>query len=327
MQIIVNEYGAKLSKCENRIVISSDAKKEEFASDNINQIIICSPCAITEGAIQLATSKNIDIVFTDFAGRPYARIYPCTLGGTTLTRREQARACISPKGVQIAVKIICGKITNQAAMLAQLNKTRNNLLNEEITKLLEIEKLLEQKSPPNLDDFRDELIGYEGYCASIYFLALNKVQSFGNRNPKSRDIFNIALNYGYGIFYNQVERSCILAGLDPYLGFIHTDRYGKPSLTLDLIEIFRPIVDKKIVTMHVQHKLNDEMLDKIGESVTLTKIGKNEILQEVLATFEDTHEFLGKRLTLKSIMIEQCREISRYLTGQHEDFEIMRLGY
>ena len=63
---------------------------------------------------------------------------------------------------------------------------------------------------------------------------MRKLHAFPGRKPRERDEFNSALNYGYGILYDEVERACFYVGLDPYMGLYHTERYGKPSLVLDL---------------------------------------------------------------------------------------------
>src|SRR5439155_18817820 len=73
-------------------------------------------------------------------------------------------------------------------------------------------------------------------------------------HPGASDLLNSALNYDYGILYFQVEHARTLAGLDPYGGFLHADRPGKPSLVLDLIEEFRQIiVDRTIIGMVNKH--------------------------------------------------------------------------
>src|SRR5204862_398077 len=70
----------------------------------------------------------------------------------------------------------------------------------------------------------------------------------GREGRGATDPLNAALNYGYGILYAQVERALLLAGLDPYAGFLHADRPGKPSLVLDLIEEFRQaVVDRTLI--------------------------------------------------------------------------------
>jgi len=72
-------YGTYLSKKENRFVIKTKEKEEEYSADDVNQILITSPSSLTEGAVKLAIEKNIDIVFTSFYGKPFARIYPCKI--------------------------------------------------------------------------------------------------------------------------------------------------------------------------------------------------------------------------------------------------------
>ena len=79
MKLIINEFGTYLSKKENRFVIKNKDKIEEYSADQVEQIIISSPSSLAEGVVRLATEKNIDIVFTTYGGKPFARIYPCTL--------------------------------------------------------------------------------------------------------------------------------------------------------------------------------------------------------------------------------------------------------
>ncbi len=71
MKLIINEFGSYLSKKENRFVIKTKDKTEEFSSDNVEQIIISSPSSISQSAIKLVIDRNIDIVFTSFVGKPF----------------------------------------------------------------------------------------------------------------------------------------------------------------------------------------------------------------------------------------------------------------
>lgn len=137
-------------------------------------------------------------------------------------------------------------------MIKRLSKTRENLFSSEAISLNENILKINLVNGDKIDNIRDKLLGYEGYGASIYFSCLNKVFSLEKRDPKGNDIYNMALNYGYGILYSEIERSCILSGLDPYLGFLHMDRYGKPSMVLDMVEQLRPIIDRAIINLFVQ---------------------------------------------------------------------------
>nr|QBM01174.1 CRISPR-associated endonuclease Cas1 [uncultured archaeon] len=319
MKLIINEFGSYLSKKENRFVIKNKEKKEEYSADDVNQILITSPSSLTEGAVKLAIERNIDIVFTTYSGRPFARIYPCTLGGTTLTRREQAKAYYNEKGKIIVKRIIEAKLYNQLSLIKRLNKTRNDLFAKEISLLEENTEKLKKYQISDLEKSKEVILGYEGYGASVYFSCLNKIINISKRDPESNDIGNITLNYGYGILYSEVERACILSGLDPYLGFLHSDRYGKPSMVLDLLEQFRPIIDKSIINLFVQKQLSDIDLEKIGDATLLTKNGRTKIIEAVQKGLAKRAKFKNKYLKVSNIILEQGREITRFLLEDSND--------
>ena len=321
MKLIVNEFGSYISKKENRFLIKLKEKEEEYSADKVEQILISSPSSISQGAVKLAMEKNIDIVYTSYYGKPFARIYPCTLGGTTLTRREQAKAYYNKNGIGIVKKILEAKLKNQMFLIKRLNKTRNNLFLDEIQKLEENLKKFCSLNFDNIDSDRSAILGYEGYAASLYFSCLKQIIPFKERDPKSEDIFNICLNYGYGILYSEIERACILSGLDPYLGFLHVDRYGKPSMVLDLVEQFRPIIDRAIINLFVRKQISDKDLETIGEGILLTKDGRTKIIDEVMRALSNKIKFNGKKLSVSQIMLEQSREIVRFILNQSEELK------
>ncbi|MEK6824339.1 MAG: CRISPR-associated endonuclease Cas1 [Nanoarchaeota archaeon] len=321
MKLVVNEFGAYVSKRENRFVIKSKEKEEEYSADQIEQIIISSPSSISEGVVRLAMEKNIDIVYTSYYGKPFARIYPCTLGGTTLTRREQAKAYFDARGVTIVKKILNAKLENQLFLIKRLSKTRDKLFSSEIVKLEENLSKINSIEGKDIDSIREKLLGYEGYGASVYFQCFNKISLLENRNPAGQDIFNMALNYGYGILYSEVERACILSGLDPYLGFLHMDRYGKPSMVLDMVEQFRAVIDRAIITLFVQKRLSEDDTETIGEGRLLKKEARTKIIEEIMNALDWKISYKNKKLTVASIILEQGREITRFLLGQSERFE------
>jgi CRISPR-associated protein Cas1 len=102
----------------------------------------------------------------------------------------------------------------------------------------------------------------------------------------SRDKFNSALNYGYGILYNEVERAFLYVGLDPYMGLYHTERYGKPSLVLDLVEEFRvPIIDSTIFPLFLNKQMEKaENFERIQPGVyRLSSEGKRKIVEAAVS--------------------------------------------
>lgn len=320
MDIIINEYGTSVGKKGNRIVVRKKSQMYEWSADHVDQIVFSVAGGITTDAIKLAIEKNIDIVLIDWRGEPYARIYPCRLGGTTLTRKRQLEAVTNGKGLALAKAFVEGKVKNQLNFLKALAK-------DHPTEALRTaaRKYIKPKSTTSLsgslEEIRPQLLGIEGYAASQYFSGIGSVIPLSGRDPKAQDLANIVLNYSYGILYGEVERSLMLAGLDPYLGYYHTDRYGKPCLTLDLIEEFRvPIADRAVVTLFNRREIGEGDLDRRG-TPTLTTEGRKKVIEAVVKRLKTEIEYRSKRQTFQAIILEQAREISRFVLGHSRQYK------
>jgi CRISPR-associated protein Cas1 len=333
MKVIINEYGAYVKRKHNRFEVILKEKKEEYPADQISQIMILDGTAISTNAMKLAMSKDIDIVILDRHGEPFARVYPCRLGGTTLTRRNQLEAYFSPKGAVLAKKFVEAKIKNQAYFLRSLGKTRYEpFLAEEAKSMLELYNRVEELSG-SIDEIRNKLLGIEGEAGKRYFLALSRTVPSGfefegrtKRPPEDR--FNSMLNYGYGILYSEVEKACIISGLDPYFGFLHTDRYGKPSMVLDLIEEFRqPIVDRAIITLLARKMMKKSDFEEELEKVYLSKTGREKVVEAIMERLGTQITYNEKKLPMDDIILSQARKIVRYLNGEVASYEPFIYGW
>ena len=312
MQIILNDFGSFLGKKGDRFVIKIKDEKKEFAVSKIDQILIAAGSSISTDAIKLALQNEIDIVFLSGYGRPLGRIFPCKLGGTTLTRKKQLEAYYTDKGTEIAKKLVSAKIINQGYFLKSLSKARKFNFMPVADEIIALGKSVKNVNG-KIDDIRAGVLGIEGLAASKYFGCLTKILPFKKRDRKSKDPVNILLNYGYGILYNEVEKACILAGLDPYFGFLHTDRYNKPSMVLDLIEEFRPIlVDRAIVTLFAQKQINKRFFEMENETkqLLLTKKGREKIISAVMKRLHQKITFKKNKLSFQNILLAQARSIA-----------------
>lgn len=325
MQLIVNEYGTIIKREGNRFLLVNKEKnkKEEFSADLVKQIVIAAGASVSSKVVKLAMDSSIDIVYINKFGTPYARIYPCKLGGTTLTRKKQAEAYSTAKSLLLSKSFVEGKIKNQSNLLKSLAKSRSlKDLKEKANKISKFLPRLQNIKGKNVDSTRNELLGIEGFCASEYFSVLSKILPFKNRDRESKDPVNILLNYGYGILYSEIEKACIIAGLDPYLGYFHTDRYGKPSMVLDLIEEFRaPIVDRAIITLFVRKLVNEEDFVENGETKILSDKGKEKVIKAIMERLHTQVEFGKKKLTLQGIILEQARSIVRFLLDETDSYK------
>ncbi len=317
MQLIIDEFGTFIGKKENRFKIIIKEKKQEFSADKVSQIIVSSASSISTDAIKLAIENGIDIVYINFIGKPYARIYPCQLGGTTLTRRMQAKEYTSQRAADAVRSIVKSKIVNQINLLKYLSKARKDIdFATEIQKMSDMVDSIESFDG-DIDIIRDKLLGVEGYAGNLYFSCLAKILPFEKREHEAKDPFNVMLNYGYGILYSEIEKVCVLAGLDPYLGFLHTDRYGKPSMVLDLIEEFRQaIVDRAIITVFARKQVEDSDFETSGNEFLLSPKGRKKVIEAVMERLHSRTKYKNRELSLQGIMLEQARLFAKMLLGQ-----------
>ena len=133
----------------------------------------------------------------------------------------------------------------------------------------------------------------------------------GRETRGAEDLVNSCLNYGYGCLYSRVEHAVILAGLDPYAGFIHADRAGKPSLVLDLIEEFRQMVVDRCVFALLNQRvpLAQDAAGRLDDATRTT------LAKRVNERLEADEPYAGRRLRLRTILQSQARHLATYVRG------------
>jgi len=145
-----------------------------------------------------------------------------------------------------------------------------------------------------------------------------------SRNP-AKDEFNALLNYGYGVLYSMVEKGCIIAGLDPYVGFLHTDSYNKMSLVFDIIEMFRIYVDETVVYLFSRRMIKDEFFEPLEQGMGLSKDGKAALIEALNKNFEETILYRGRNIKTRNTIQMECHRIANSLIrpGQElpEDYD------
>jgi len=277
MNLIINTPGTFLSKRGECFFLQKDEEKQEISAHKVEQILITTHAALSTDAIELAIENNIDIVFLKSSGQPFGRVWHSKLGSITTIRRKQLFLQDHPLGLQLVKEWITEKLSNQIALLDKLGINRRDERREEIKKAVEIIKRLKENidsidSKCTVNDVRETILGYEGTAGRIYFEVLGKLIpseytfSGRSRNP-ALDPYNCMLNYSYGILYSSVEKSCIIAGLDPYIGILHTDNYNKKALVYDLVEMYRGIMDEMVFKMFSTKKIKDEYFDKLEDVI------------------------------------------------------------
>ena len=320
MQLVINTRGAYLKKNKNVFLVKNDDKTFEVSANKVDSILITTSATITTDAIKFAVENNIDIVFLDHFGDPYGRVWHSKLGSTVQIRRRQIEISDHRKGFKMANGWIETKVDNQISFLKDLKKNRPEKKEELAESISNIEAMKNQITALDgtLDQMRGKVMGFEGMSSRYYFGALCAVMpekwkfNGRSRNP-AEDGFNCLLNYGYGVMYSMVEKGCIIAGLDPYVGFMHTDNYNKKSMVFDLIEMYRTYVDRTVVNLFSKRKINDDLFDTIPNGLTLNKEGKAVLIQALNETLDKSINYRGRNIKVRNTIQYDCHRIANSL--------------
>lgn len=338
--LIVEEFGTFIGKHSERLMVMKDgATVAQAPLLHLESVVIAgNGVSISADAVRECTERGIPIHFVSGTGTPYASLYSAGLTGTVQTRRAQLEAFRDGRGLSAALAFARGKIQSQANLLKYMGKYRKEAAPEVYEELrlragevldhvIELDRITRYPevldgSRATVDDLRGELLSIEGRAAQRYWGAVKLVLPAelnwpGREGRGATDPINGALNYGYGVLYGQVERALVLAGLDPYAGFIHVDRPGKPSLTLDFIEEFRQaVVDRTVIGL-----ANKGVKFEQDERKRFTPETSRMLAAKVLDRLESGELYEGKRHPLRAILQSQARHLATFLRGERSAYE------
>jgi len=248
------------------------------------------------------------------------RIWFSKMGSTALIRRKQLEAMVSPLGLNLVIDMVAQKLDNQMHFLKKLMHARPGKADYLNTPIQTIEKAKADLpfSETDLESARNRLMGFEGTAGRSYFECLSglvpdKYQFDGRSRRPAKDPFNACLNYCYGILYSLVEKACILSGLDPYVGFLHTDNYNKKSLVFDLIEPFRIYAEQVVVYLFTGKKVKDEYFDTKEEAVSLNQTGKPVVVEVMHRHLDESVRYRRKNVKRRHILQHEAHRLANIL--------------
>ncbi len=273
---LVDQHGAFLGVKQGMFVLKVKGEvKWEIAPTELDSIVIVTEgSTVSAAAVSLASIFGIDLVFMR-GEKPLARVIPYKYG--TLMRNWSLQLKAYESGdISLARAFLEGKLHNQRMVLMEYARRFRGsgrdagFLEEKAREI--IARLSELGNSTSVE----ELLVVEAHAARSYWEAVARIVpselEFSHRYTKSNppdgelDSFNKALNIGYALLRKECWRAVFLAGLNPYVGFLHKPRGSRPSLVLDLMEEFRPVsVDRALIGLARTDKQAILNLKKNGE--------------------------------------------------------------
>lgn len=331
-QLILSGFGIYLGKKSERLQIKvagkvakgADGSAYEFPFFRISEVVIASRgVSLSSDLVKEFCERGIRLSFVEPSGRPYAMLTSPILTATVESRREQLLAYTDARGLEFARVIVRGKIRNQRHLLLYCGKylkqsdpERYALLAGLAQKLRQLEVAARKVEGATIAEKRQELMGLEGVAGRLYWqgfksIVESKAEFMGRVHRGADDALNALLNYGYGILYAHVWGAVVNAGLEPFAGFLHVDRPGKPSLVLDLAEEFRqPVVDRTViafVNLGQSVEMKEGMLDEDS---------RRALAERILQRLSSPEPFRGQQFQIRSIIQMQARSLGSFLRGK-----------
>ncbi|MEM7712119.1 MAG: type I-D CRISPR-associated endonuclease Cas1d [Cyanobacteria bacterium P01_A01_bin.68] len=325
--VYVTQDDAFIGKVDERLTVRFEKKNIlDVPLIKVKGLVIMGRASISPAAISQLLQNKISLSFLTTYGKYIACLEP-EMGKNIYLRNAQWKvAGESPSAIHLTKAFVRGKLKNYRYSLLKSQRMRSEIdLTNGLNQLQTTIKSLETAN--TIDSIR----GYEGAGSAAYFgcfdkLILNDNFSFEIRNRRPPlDPVNSLLSLGYSLLRHDIQSAINIVGFDPYLGYLHTQRYGRPSLALDLMEEFRPLIVDSVVLKAINRSFltpQDFITEPVSNAVSLTK----EALQKFLRMYQEkklskiTHPVMKKKYTYQEIFEIQARLLAKYLTEQIDKY-------
>jgi CRISPR-associated protein Cas1 len=311
---------------QNVVVKVDNIERFRIPVHNIESIVTFGYMGVSPSLLSLCADNNVAVTFLSPAGRFCGRVSG-PIKGNVLLRRQQYRVADN-----VYEKLTLAKLFIAAKIASCRNVTHRVLRdhgNEQVSpklsatvRLLEL-KLKKARNAQSIENLR----GIEGDAASDYFGVFNHfivaqkedfIFNGRNRRPP-RDNVNALLSFCYTLLAHEVQAALETVGLDPYVGFLHTDRPGRPSLALDLMEELRPyMADRLVLNLINRKQVNGKgFFNQEGFGVVMNEQTRKEVIAGWQQRKQDeiTHPYLNEKIPIGLIPYAQAMLLARYIRG------------
>ena len=325
--VYVQEQGARVTKSGDCIHVKIDGQTvRKIRLIDISEITLFGNVQITTQTVRELCNRNIPICYMTYGGWFTGMTAGMAHKNIELRMAQHKKHLANNMRMEIARNIVYGKIKNCATLLR-----RNHNGSPEKT-LGRLDELADQARHARR---YDALLGIEGMAARVYFAEFNGmikdksvIFEFTERNRRPpRDPINALLSFLYSVLTRHAMVTASRVGLDPYLGFLHMPKYGRPALALDLIEEFRPLVaDSVCITVINGGEVTEKDVIKTKFGVNMTSSGRQTVIAAYERRMDATvkHPSLGYSASYRRIMETQARLLSRHLLDEIPSYPAFR---
>ncbi len=316
-------------------IVVYDDKKEigRLPLHNLEGIVSFGYRGTSPALMGACAEKNISLCYLTPQGKFLARVTGKVKGNVVLRQQQFLSSQDEKISLDIAKNCILGKVYNARWILERASRDHPMQIDVENVKSAsaKLKEFLEYIQNANS---MDQLRGYEGEAASIYFgvfdeliLQQKKDFQFNGRNRRPPlDNVNAMLSFVYTLLTNQITSALEVVGLDPYVGFMHTDRPGRTSLSLDLIEELRAVMADRFVLSLINKKIvnRKNFIQKENGAVLMDSDTRKKLLSEWQNKKKEiiTHPYLKEKIEWGMVPYVQAMLLARYLRGDLEAYPV-----
>jgi CRISPR-associated protein Cas1 len=323
--LYVQEPGSYVGKRSEHLTVRKDGQEvTRVPMHAIRQLVVFGNVQVSTQALETLVANEIPVAYLTGYGRFIATFAPAERKNVGLREAQFRRFADAAECLALSKAVVRGKLINQRALLMRSLRGDGDRGSDEPAARDMAELIRRLDGAPTLET----VLGLEGQGAALYFGQFGRflrAQPPGhgfeftarNRRPP-RDPVNALLSFAYALLTKDCFAAVCTVGFDPYKGFFHSNRHGKPSLALDLMEEFRPVIaDSVVLTL-----INNEMLSPADflvwrEACQLTETGR----RKFFAAYEQrkatvvTHPVYGYKMSYSRMLEVQARMLAAYVRG------------
>ena len=318
---------------ENLVVYDEKKELGRLPLHNLDGIVSFGYRGTSPALMGACAERNISLCYLTPQGKFLARVTGKVQGNVLLREQQYKSSKDDEISLTIAKNCIMGKVYNARWVLERAIRDHGMQIDVEGVKKASLH-LKESLQYIQNAESKDQLRGYEGEAASIYFGVFNelilqqkKEFNFQGRNKRPpKDNVNAMLSFVYTLLTNQITSALEVVGLDPYVGYLHTDRPGRVSLALDLIEELRSVYADRFVLSLINKKIvNGKNFSQKENGVVLMG---DDLRKKLLVEWHNkkkeviTHPYLKEKVEWGMVPYVQAMLLARYLRGDLDGYPV-----